>query len=76
MSALSEDDQVLSRPDFLTRSLSPRAFAMRLGVSPTTIHKWLDEGLPSARIGAKRLIHVDTADAWLKRKLGINPDAI
>jgi excisionase family DNA binding protein len=75
MPELTEADHIHSTPEFLMRSLSPRAFARRVGVSPTTVHKWLDEGLPSARIGARRLINIDTADSWLKKKLGINPAA-
>jgi len=75
MSTLNEADQVYSTPDFLRRSISPREFARRVGVSPTTVHKWLEEGLPSAMIGATRLINIDTADAWLKAKLGVKPNA-
>jgi excisionase family DNA binding protein len=66
----------LSTPEFLRRSLTPREFARRVGVSPTTVHKWLEEGLPSGMIGARRLIHIDTADTWLKTKLGIKPDIV
>ena len=73
MSSHTEADPVHSTPDFLRRSISPREFARRVGVSPTTVHKWLEEGLPSAMIGARRLINVDTADIWLKAKLGVNP---
>jgi excisionase family DNA binding protein len=73
MSTLNEPDPILSTPNFLKRSLSPREFARRVGVSPTTVHKWLGEGLPSAMVGARRLINVDTADTWLKAKLGIKP---
>jgi hypothetical protein len=51
----------------------PDAFARRVGVSPITVHNWINEGLPSAKIGARRLIHIDTADNWLKVKLGIKP---
>ena len=72
-STLNEADLVHSPPEFLTRSISPRAFAHRVGVSPTTVHKWLGEGLPSAMVGARRLINIDTADTWLKAKLGIKP---
>jgi len=70
-SSLDEADLVNSKPEFLRCSISPRAFARRVGVSPTTVHKWLDEGMPSALIGARRLIHIGTADFWLKKKLGI-----
>jgi excisionase family DNA binding protein len=73
MSTINEADPVFSTPEFLTRSIGPREFARRVGVSPTTIHKWLEEGLPSAMIGARRLIHIDTADIWLKEKLGVAP---
>lgn len=58
-------------PEFLKRSISPRALARRNLVSPTTVYKWIDEGMPSALIGARRLIHIPTADLWLKEKLGI-----
>jgi excisionase family DNA binding protein len=71
MSTLTETDPLHSTPDFLRRSMSPREFARRVGVSPTTVHKWLEEGLPSGLIGARRLIHIDTADDWLKAKIGI-----
>ena len=71
MSTLAKTDPVHSTPDFLSRSISPREFARRVGVSPTTVHKWLEEGLPSGLIGARRLIHIDTADDWLKAKIGI-----
>jgi len=75
MLPLNEADPVHSTPDFLRRSISPREFARRVGVSPTTVHKWLEEGLPSGLVGARRLINVDTADVWLKAKLGLKPDA-
>jgi hypothetical protein len=71
---VSSDDEahsVYSTPEFLRRSVSPRTYAARVRVSPTTVHKWLEEGMPSALIGARRLIHVDTADFWLKERLGI-----
>ena len=71
MSSRTEADPVNSTPEFLRRSISPREFARRVGVSPTTVHKWLQEGLPSGLIGARRLIHIDTADDWLKAKIGI-----
>lgn len=71
MSILTETDPIYSTPDFLRRSLSPREFARRVRVSPTTVHKWLEEGLPSGMIGARRLINVDCADGWLKKKLGL-----
>jgi excisionase family DNA binding protein len=73
MSTFIETDPVQRTPDFLKRSLSPREFARRVGVSPTTVHKWLEEGLPSGMIGARRLINIDSADAWLKKKLGVEP---
>jgi excisionase family DNA binding protein len=66
-----EADVIFATPEFLKRLITPREFARRVGVSPTTVHKWLEEGLPSAMIGARRLIHLDTADAWLKTRLGI-----
>ena len=75
MSPLSEADPVYSKPDFLKRSISPRQFAFRVGVSPTTVHKWIEEGLPSGLVGARRLINIDTADLWLKDKLGVNQQA-
>jgi hypothetical protein len=75
MSVANKADPVLSTPDFIKRSLSPRQFAQRVRVSPTTVFRWLEEGLPSAKIGVRRLIHVDTADIWLKGKLGIKSGA-
>jgi excisionase family DNA binding protein len=66
-----ETNSIFSAPEFLRRSVTVREFARRVGVSPTTIHKWLEEGLPSAMIGARRLINIDTGDIWLKAKLGI-----
>ena len=71
MSSIDEAELIYSTPEFLKHSTSPRAYARRTGVSPTTVHKWIDEGMPSALIGARRLIHVPTADFWLKEKLGI-----
>jgi hypothetical protein len=72
MSTLDEPAVLHSAPEFLRRSISPRAFARRVRVSPTTVQKWIEDGLPSALIGARRLIHVETADRWLKEKLGID----
>jgi excisionase family DNA binding protein len=66
-----ETNSIFSAPEFLRRSVTVREFARRVGVSPTTIHKWLEEGLPSAMIGARRLINIDMGDIWLKAKLGI-----
>jgi excisionase family DNA binding protein len=74
MSTYTEADPVHSTPDFLRRSISPREFARRVGVSPTTVHKWIEGGLPSGLVGNRRLIHIDTADAWLRAKLGVKPD--
>ena len=71
MNTQNETDPIFSTPEFLKRSITARQFALRVGVSPTTVQKWLEEGLPSGMIGARRLIHIDTADIWLKAKIGI-----
>jgi hypothetical protein len=67
-------DDLFERPSFLRESVTPSGYAKRIDVSPTTVHKYLDDEhdpLPSGYIGNKRLIHIPTADAWLKRRLGI-----
>ena len=43
-----------------------KAFAEYADVGERTVAKWLKMGLPSAKIGGTRLIHVDQADAWLE----------
>src|SRR4051812_35773079 len=67
-------DELLRRPSFLCETLTPTGFARRVDVSLTTIHKGVsdeEDPLPAGYIGNKRLIHVPTGDAWLKRRLGI-----
>jgi hypothetical protein len=38
---------------------------------PRTILRWMDEpnGLPYAKVGNKRLVHIPTAQAWILAKL-------
>ena len=40
-----------------------------------TIHRWMNEGLPSIKLGAQRFVHLPGARAWIMRKLrGANPE--
>ncbi len=51
-----------------------KQFAKYIGVSQRTVARWLDMGLPSAKIGGgTRLIHVDKADAWLEEFMVNDP---
>lgn len=43
--------------------------AKRYGVSLTKIYQWIVEGLPSFRMGREHLVHIPTADAWVKARL-------
>ncbi len=44
-----------------------KPFAKATGVSQRTVARWLNMGLPSAKVGGgTRLIHVEKANAWLE----------
>ncbi len=51
-----------------------KAFAEYAGVGQRTVARWLDMGLPSAKIGGgTRLIHIEKADAWLEQFMVADP---
>ncbi len=50
-----------------------KPFAIATGVSPRTVARWLNMGLPSAKIGRTRLIHVEKANAWLEEFMVNDP---
>ena len=47
-------------------SASVRETASLCGVARGTVEHWIREGLPCVRIGRKRLICMDSLQAWLK----------
>ena len=57
------------KPDFLEECVTLPVIKERFNVSLTTVYNWLDDGLPSFRLGRRRLIHTPTCDAWLRSKL-------
>jgi hypothetical protein len=40
-------------------------FAKEIDRDPSTVRRWLDNGLPYSRIGNRILIHVPTARKWI-----------
>ncbi len=48
-------------------------FAKYAGVGRSTVIRWFKMGLPFAKIGRTRLIHVDKADAWLEQFMVDDP---
>lgn len=57
------------QPDFLAETADLNTIRKRYGISLPKLYDWLHEGLPSMKIGRKRLIHIPTADDWVKAKL-------
>ena len=57
------------RPDFLQECVTLPTIKKRYNVSLTTVYNWIDDGLPSFKLGRERLIHIPTCDAWVKAKL-------
>jgi excisionase family DNA binding protein len=50
----------------VAQALSLKATATALSISPRTVHRLIDEkGLPSIRIGRRRLVRRDDLRAWL-----------
>ena len=43
----------------------PTEFADYMGMSRRTIWRWMEMGLPYAKIGGTRLISIEQADAWI-----------
>jgi hypothetical protein len=51
-------------------------FAIEVGRDPRTVRRWMDlpDGLPYARIGNRRLIHIETAREWIFSRMRVrNP---
>ena len=58
----------MSEPaDLLADYIDIEPFAKEVKRSPRTVLRWMDEpdGLPYARIGNRRIIHVPTARDWI-----------
>jgi hypothetical protein len=51
-------------------------FAKEVERSPRTILRWMDErnGLPYSKIGNRRLIHIESAKAWVRGRMR-NPNS-
>ena len=58
--------ETIDPPEFLEDCASMDAVRRRYGISLPKLYDWMEEGLPSMKIGRKRLIHIPTADAWVK----------
>lgn len=66
----SGGDELRSEPpDFLRESVTLEQARKRYGISLPKLYDWFEEGLPSMKIGRRRLVHIPTADAWVKAKL-------
>ncbi len=51
-----------------------KPFAEYTNVSERTVSRWLNMGLPSAKVGGgTRLIHVEKANAWLEQFMVDDP---
>ncbi len=67
------------RPAFLAETMKLPDLAKRYGVSLPTVYKWIEgaEGfhppLPSMKLGREHLVHLPTADAWVKARLTSTP---
>ena len=59
----------LEKPDFLNETMKLCDWAKRIGISLPKAYDWIEGGMPSMKIGRERLVHVPSADAWLKGKL-------
>lgn len=55
--------------DFLVQCVTAPALAKRWGTGLSTVYTAMRNGLPSHRLGRRRLFHIPTADAWLKGRL-------
>jgi hypothetical protein len=45
-------------------------FAKEVERSPRTILRWMDQGgLPYSKIGNRRLIHIESAKAWVRGRM-------
>ncbi|MET0597635.1 MAG: hypothetical protein ABWZ57_07170 [Mesorhizobium sp.] len=71
-----------SPPDFMAETMRLAEFAKRYKISLPTAYDWLDPNspnnaaggpLPSMKIGRERLVHVPTADAWVRARLTGQP---
>jgi hypothetical protein len=56
-------------PEFLCETADLDTIKKRYGISLPKLYDWFEQGLPSMKIGRRRLVHVPTADAWVKAKL-------
>ena len=63
MLALAPAEKVV----LLSPLLSPAAAAERCGVSIPTVYRWLDDGLPSYKLGRSRRIPEDGLQTFLDR---------
>ena len=61
-------EAVGDKPAILSETVRLPEFAKRYKVSLTTVYNWLDDGLPSFKIGRQHLTHVPTADRWIEAK--------
>ena len=77
-------------PEFMAETMRLADFAKRYGISLPTAYDWIDPvhtvnqptpqhpertPLPSMKIGRERLVHLPTADAWVKARLTGSPSA-
>jgi hypothetical protein len=63
--------------DVLADFVTIEQFARKLKKHPRTLYRWslLQNGLPTAKIGKARLIHLPSAQQWfLSRVQSRNPD--
>lgn len=65
----TDDLRHAQRPDFMNECARLPVVAKRYGVSLTKVYDWLDDGLPSFRVGREHLVHIPTADAWVAARL-------
>ena len=59
----------LEKPEIPQRNHKALRLAKRIGISLPKAYDWIEEGLPSMKIGRERLVQTLSADAWLKAKL-------
>ena len=78
--ARSGINQRRPRPEYLADTGTVADVAERFDVSINTVRRWLDEGLPSFKLGNRLLLHIPTVDRWIEAKLKgetfANPDEV
>jgi hypothetical protein len=55
---------------FLEDCQSVAEYARARGKSPATAYNWINRGLPVFAAFGRMLVHIPTADAWMRERTG------